>query len=215
MRYLVLMMVCVAAGVSGCGLAPVLSTPTPYEASIPAEFNIAKDAQGKIAVVVQGGDIESTRQALTDVILLELEKNADVKKARLVPRSAIDAIKKDEEKYLAMTKVQVGAVAGAETVLVVKIVNYGLYPVPMGGYYDGSIKASASLVDVRTATLLWPRDGIGHEVSISFDAERGGADVMRAKLLTSAGHAIVRYLYDCSQAGFRTPGEHRSSEWEN
>jgi hypothetical protein len=207
----------VAVMVCGCGprLIPVLSTPTRYEEKIPAQYDIAARAQGKIAVLVQGAPSPGIRLILTDAILLELEKKTSVKKSNLVPGSAMADLRKDEQRYLSMSQAQIGEAVGAGTVLVVKIVNYGLYPLPTGGYYDATIKVSATLIDVKTGVLLWPVDGPGREVSLAYDAERGTPDSVSAKILTYTAHGVARFLYDCPKAYFRTPGEQRTTEWDN
>jgi hypothetical protein len=201
--------------VSGCGMVPVMTTPTRYEDKIPAQFDIAKNAQGKVAVLVQGAPTRDVRMLLTDAILNELKEKTDLKKVDLIPAEAIDNLRKDETRYLAMDQGQIGGAVGAGTVLAVKIVNYGLYPAPMGSYYDASVKVSASIIDVRTAIQLWPRDSAGREVSLTFDAEAGSAEAVSVKVLVSAAHGIARYLYDCPKAYWNTPGEPRSLEWDN
>jgi hypothetical protein len=208
-------MVVAAVAVGGCGLGTLMSEATPYEKAIPAEFNIARDTQGTVAVLVQGGPGNDLRRQFTDAILLELEKKAGVKKARLVASAEVDNLRKDEDKFLAMTTAQVGAAVGAEAVLVVKIVNYGLYPLPMGGYHDCTMVASATLVDVRSRTILWPQNGMGSEVSLALEAEYGDAKVVTARSVSLGAHGVVRHLYDCPKAYFRIPGEKRGNEWDN
>jgi hypothetical protein len=201
---------------SGCArVLPVLATPTPYEDKVPAQFDIGKRAQGKVAVLVQGAPSPEVRIMLTEAILRELNDKTSLKKSDLVPASAISEIRKDEQRYLSMSQGQIGGAVGAGTVLAVKIVNYGLYPVPLGGYYDASIKVSATLIDVKTDVLLWPLDGGGREISLTFDAERGTADAVTAKILVFTAHGIARYLYDCPKAYWHTSGEERSGELGN
>jgi hypothetical protein len=213
MKYTMIVVLGVLAMVSGCGLPAALSNPTPYEQKVPAEYDIAKAAQGRVAVLVQGGTA-SSRQLLTEALLRELQKDTDLRAKDLVPASTMEALRKDESRYLAMSQAQVGEAVGAGTVLVVKIVNYGLYPLALGSYYDGSIKVSATLMDVKTGLLLWPQNGLGREVSMNFEGEHGSTEAVTAKLVAAAAHGVVRYLYDCPKAYYHAEGELRTSEWE-
>lgn len=215
MRYFCLAALSLLVFATGCGprLIPVLATPTPYEQKIPAQCDIAKVRQGKVAVLVQGAPAPEVRQILTTAILGELNDKTDLKKSDLVPASAMDDVRKDEQKYLVMSQKQIGEAVGAGTLVAVKIVNYGLYPLPMGGYYDVSVKVSVTVIDVKTGVLVWPLDGAGREVSLAYEAERGTPESVNVKILTYAAHGVTRYLYDCPKAYFRTPGETRMSEF--
>ncbi len=48
-------------------------------------------------MLVQGGPNIALRRELEDIILLELQKKAEVKKNRLVARSEIDKVRLDQE----------------------------------------------------------------------------------------------------------------------
>lgn|GEM_PF-7092664 len=216
MRYRVLSaMAVMCLLVGGCQLGAIVGKPTSYEKKVPAEFGISRSTQGRVAVLVQGAPGEALRRNIVEATLLELEKNAGVRKSRLVPAAEMERLRQNEEKYLAMTSSQIGAAVGAETVLVVKIANYGLYPLPIGGYHDCSMTASAMLVDVKSGTIMWPADGIGREVSLMLEAERGDSAGIGEKLAMLAAHGVVRYLYDCPKAYFRVAGEKRGSEWDS
>ncbi len=217
MKYVLLAGMGLAVMVSGCGpkLLPILSTPTPYEQKIPAQYDIGKYNQGKLAVLVQGAPAPQVRQILTEAILYELVEKTSLRKSDVIPGSVMNDLRKDEAKYLAMSQKQIGEAVGASTVLVVKIVNYGLYPLPTGGYYAASIRVSGTVSDARTGVLQWPLDGPGREVTLNYDAERGTADSVMAKILTYTAHGVVRYLYDCPKAYWHTPGEQKTTEWDN
>jgi hypothetical protein len=215
MRYLIWLAVLAAAGAGGCGIVPLLGTPTAYEQKIPAEFNIAKNTEYKIAVLVQGGPNIALRREVEDAILLDLQEKVELKKDRLVARSEIDKLRLDNDKYQAMTPSQVGTAAGAGGVLVVKIVKYELYPMPLGRDYDCGMSVSASLVDAATERILWPEDGMARSVSLESEGERGGAVEITAKLVLAMAHGVTRYLYDCPKAYFRMPGEKRENELED
>jgi hypothetical protein len=215
MRYLIWLAVLAAAVAGGCGLIPALATPTSYEQKIPAEFNLAKGTEGKVAVLAQGGPDIALRREVEDVVLLELKEKVGVKKDRLVARSEIDKLRLDQEKYLAMTPAQLGAAAGAGSVLVVKIVKYELYPMPLGRYYDCSMSVSAMLVDVATGIILWPADGMPRSVSFASEGVRGDAKDVTTKLVRLMAHGVTRYLYDCPKAYFRMPGESRGNGMED
>lgn len=215
MRYLIWLAVLAAVSAGGCGVAPLLGTPTSYEQKTPAEFNLAKDTVGKIAVLAQGGPNIALRRELEDAVLLKLQEKVELKKDRLVARSEIDKLRLDQEKYLAMTPAQIGAAAGAGTILVVKIVKYELYPLPLGRYYDCAMGVSVVLVDVGTGTILWPQDGMPRSVSLASEGERGEANEVTTKLVRLMAHGVTRYLYDCPKAYFRLPGESRGNELED
>jgi hypothetical protein len=214
MKYLICLVLLAAAGTGGCGMAAVLGSPTSYELKVPAGFNLSRDTEGKIAVLAQGGPNIALRQQVEDIVLLKLHEKAEIKKDRLVARSEIDKLRLDQEKYLAMTPAQLGEAAGAGTVLVVKIVKYELYPMPLGRYYDCAMSVSAVLVDTRTGTILWPADGMPRSVSFAAEGERGEAQAVTTRLVMKIAHGVTRYLYDCPKAYFRMPGESSGNELE-
>ena len=200
-----------AVSAGGCFLA----APTSLEQKVPAEFRVARELPGRLAVIVQGGPDNQTRRRFSDILLRELELKAGLRKNRLVPAGQIDALRRqDEQAYRGMTHSQIGAAVGADAVLVVRIMNYGLYPLPLGSYHDCSITASAMLVDVPSGTILWPQDGMGRQVQLTLEAQRGDAETAGARMLARAAHGVVRYLYDCPKGYFRISGERRGNVWD-
>ncbi|HSV27380.1 MAG TPA: hypothetical protein VLH60_05755 [Sedimentisphaerales bacterium] len=206
-----LMMGVLAVSASGCFLA----SPTSFEQNVPAEFKVARALPGRLAVIVQGGPDNQTRQRFSDILLRELESKAGMRKNRLVPTSQIDALRRqDEHAYLGMTSSQIGAAVGVDTVLVVRIMNYSLYPLPLDSYYDCSITVSAMLVDVPSGTIVWPQDGVSRQVQLVLETQRGDAATVGARMLALAAHGVVRYLYDCPKRNFRVRGEKRGNVWD-
>jgi len=198
----------------GCGLAKMIATmtsPTSSEVKIKAEYNIVKQTAGKIIVLVDQSVLPNTevnfRPYLTEAVNSQLFTRAKVKKEFLVPYRQLSTFRSSTPDFAQLAPVQIGAVFGADKVLLIMVEDYKLYNLAETGYYAGSLDTRSFLFDVETASVVWPKLDEGKPLSVEFDSQYGAAGAAEKLLAKITAHCIVRYFYDCPKDKFKTRGE--------
>jgi hypothetical protein len=206
------------AGCGAVGMAAVLGTPTSSETKIPAEYNLARQKDRKILVLV---DIPSYLNAypsmrflLTDTINKAFQFRAKIQPSFLIDYDTLADFRSDTSDFLLLSPEQVGSALGADLVLLVAVDDYQISQTGEMGGINASLGAHASLVNVATGEKLWPTLEPAKTIHVGFESERGGTDVAAVRLAAAAARCITRYLYDCPKDQFRIQGETADVGWE-
>lgn len=218
-KVLILLISIACVFLSGCVLAAKLGTPTKDEQIVPAEFKFDDYKTSKIAIVVRSGISDQQSQvvsyyvdfAVRNQIIINNKKN--LKEKNFIPYKDYAKLKTDLvviEKYSA---VEIAQKLGADIVLEIEMNDCRIQSLSGTGYYEGSLSLSATLYDVKSGAALWPLDGFGKQVSVSFDMDSAGRDGAMKHLARTGGHCISRYLYDCPMPKFKIPEEAATTQW--
>jgi hypothetical protein len=204
---------------AGCspGIIGVIGTPTPSEMKSSAQYNLTKDIDQKILVLVDQpasfSEYASLRFYLTDMIIKMLQVKAKIKPSLFIDYQTLADLRADAPDLYTLSPVQVGSKLGADLVLAVTITNCRITNMAEAGY-NGSLDASAALYKVATGEKLWPTMEQSQLVQVGCESERRGQDAACVRLAAAAAHCITRYLYDCPKAGFKISDERTVSGWD-
>jgi hypothetical protein len=204
---------------AGCspGIIGVLGTPTPSEMKSSAQYNLTKDIDQKILVLVDQpasfSEYASLRFYLTDMIIKMLQVKAKMKPSLFIDYQTLADLRAETPDFYMLSPVQVGSKLGADLVLAVTITNCRITNMAEAGY-NGSLDASAALYKVATGEKLWPTMEQSQLVQVGCESERRGQDAACVRLAAAAAHCITRYLYDCPKAGFKISDERTVSGWD-
>jgi hypothetical protein len=108
----------------------------------------------------------------------------------------------------------VGKVLGADVVLYVNIAEAQFESMPDTDIYRSFLSAKASIIDTVSGIDLWPEQSDGKSIKVGFDMEERGVKAAISRLSRSTAHCIVRYLYDCKVAYFKTSDDRTGPAWE-
>lgn len=199
---------------AGCSAAKLLSTitsETPSEKIIPAEFKIA-ETEGKIAILVnQPGWVRSPidlRIALTKSINTSLAEKTKIKKNRLIEytdvlnaRMKLSEAERDEPNAIA-------AKLGASYVLDVQIMDFDLSTFAERDFFNGIMVTKSCLLDAQ-GNKLWPQENDCRPAKVEIEDEKGTIETSVARLSAATAHCITRYFYNCKTGHFRVTEEHK------
>jgi hypothetical protein len=204
---------------AGCNPAiiGVIGTPTPSEAKSSAQYNLTKDKNQKILVLVDQpasfSAYANLRFYLTDTIIKMLQVKAEIKPSLFIDYKKLADLRADTPDFYMLSPVQVGGKLGADLVLMVTIVDCRITNIGEAGY-NGSLDANAALYKVATGEKLWPTMEQSQLVQVGCESERRGQDAACVRLAAAAAHCVTRYLYDCPKNGFKISDERTVSAWE-
>ena len=205
---------------AGCSpqIIGVLGTPTSSEqAEGSAEFDLSENKDQKILIFVDQpsylGSYASLRYFLTDMIAKTLQEKAKMKPSLFIDYKLLADLRANTPDFYALSPTEVGRKLGADTVLVVTIVDCKINDISEGGYVAGSLDAQAVLYSVSSGEKLWPTAEPSKQVGVGFESERRGRDAGVVRLAAAAAHCVTRYLYDCSKASFKISDERTASGW--
>jgi len=203
----------------GCGIIGVMGTPSPSEEKFPAEYNLAGQKDKRILVLVEQPAWLSTevsmRYYLTKAIRERIVMKMEIPPEQLITYNELAEFRSAQSDFLQLSPVQIGAALKADMVLLVEIENCELYEMADTGYYKGSLSARATLFDTAASEKLWPTSAKGKGIRVGFEVESKGKDIASVRLATAAAKCIVRYLYDCLKAEFKTSDETENIGWGN
>ncbi len=191
----------------GCNVAGFIANPTAHEKKVPAEYNLRGSDQ-KIMVYVDEGRATRAgfnfRAQLDEMIGIYLTKRVRPRKDVIVRYAGYlpsreSAIADDQA-----SPAQIGAEAGADMVLYVRIEKFGLKEMDTRGYFNGSLATRSLLIRTSDEQVLWPLDKGGKIVRINVPFEKDGSEKTLNILARSTAHCITRYLYNCPGDEFRS-----------
>ncbi len=207
----------VILGCQFAGMVGVIGTPTPSETKSSAQYNLTKDKDQKILVLVDQpasfSAYANLRFYLTDMIIKTLQVKAKMKPSLFTDYKMLADLRAGTPDFYMLSPVQVGEKLGADLVLVVTITNCRITNLAEAGY-NGSLDANAALYKVATGEKLWPTIEQSQRVEVGCESERRGQDAACVRLAAAAAHCITRYLYDCPKANFKISDERTASGWE-
>ena len=202
--------------VSGCGVVGILGTPTPSEKSIPAEFKLAERKGDKILVLVNqpawlGAPIV-LRQLLTEQITALLNEKAKIGSADIISYQELSDFRSKEPGYYMLSENQVAGKLNADLLLFVMLDDYSMLNLDNSGVFTGSLGGKAVLIDIVEDKQLWPAQDT-KIISVGFDSEGRGLEMVIQRLAVSFSHCLTRYLYDCPYRKFKTADDKGGLGW--
>ena len=202
----------------GCNIMGFIAAPSAHERKIPAEYDLRQRQDEKILVFVDEGRGGNTsldfRMDLSKGLMVFLEKKVRIPKENLIGFDEIAALRKSRPDFSILLPAQIGRQLGADLVLYLQIVDYGLYGKSQERYYNGNLISRSVLVESKTGKILWPVDGKVRYIRtrVELDVERANVN---ARLVKATSHITTRNFYalpwskyDCSDE----PSEHKT-EW--
>jgi len=214
----VLMVVFLAASCQYAGFVTLLGTETPYEKKIPAEFDLNKQLDKKILVLVDQPAWLDTQANLRHYLTKAIRQNIMLK-TKLTPENLISydkvvEFRSSEPNFSSMSAVEIGRAMDANMVLLVLIENYNLDTVPQSSYLFGNLDSRAILYDVQSGEKLWPKEEASKSIRVGFDCETGGLEKAISRLAVDSAFCLTRYLYDCPKAQFKIADDRTRIRWE-
>lgn len=214
---------CVLAGVffcSGCGVVSMMGTPGQYENKIPAEYDLTKQKDRKILVLVEQPGWLSAQANLRCDLTEAIRKNLTAKgKAEIPPKyilsyKELSELRSNKSDFSSLSPAAVGKALGADVVLLVTIENYQVSEVAESGYYNGSLSVQAAVFETATGEKVWPGDAAGKSIEVGFDTGERGKEEAAKRLVTACAYCITRYLYNCPKYEFKIFDEGMKTDWE-
>jgi hypothetical protein len=204
---------------AGCapGLISVLGTPTSDETKIPAEYNLAKQKDQKILVLVDQPSYlnahPNLRFFLTDAINKIFQLNAKIQASYIINYDTLADFRSGTADFSLLGPERVGSALGADFVLHVTIANYQVTQIGDTGYLNASLDVQASVIKVANGEKVWPTLEQSRLVQVGCESERRGRDAVGVRLASAAARCITRYLYDCPKKQFKISDERTTTEW--
>jgi hypothetical protein len=199
-------------------MVSVMTTPTRYEEETPAEYKLTDLVDKKILVFVKQpywlDSKVNLRVHLTDAIHEQLIKNVKVSPDRLIEYDKLSKYRSGRADFSLLKPSNIGKALGADVVLYVNITEVQLESMPDTDIYNSFLSARALLIDTSSGVNLWPDQSIGKSIKVGFDMEEKGMKAAISRLSRSTAHCIVRYLYDCKLAYFKTGDDKSNPAWE-
>jgi hypothetical protein len=198
----------------GCGLG----TPTRYEQTVTAEYDLSKHKGQKMLVLVeQPSWLEAgvnLRYYLTETINAGLEDDVKAEPNQLIAYDTISKFRASHPDFSLMSPAQIGGALGTDLVLYVTISRYELTKEADSDYYMGLIDVEAVLINVPDERKLWPLSQKSRNVKAGFDIEDRGEDVARQRLVKGLTHCIVRSFYDCPKDKYEIAEDRSNFDWD-
>ncbi len=207
-----------AAGCKYAGLVSLMGTESYYEQKIPAEFDLSKQIDKKILVLVDQPAWLDSQANLRYYLTKAIRQNIMVK-TKLTPENLISydklvEFRSSEPDFSSMSPVEIGKAMDANMVLLVLIENYNLDTVPESTYLMGNLDTRVILYDVQAGEKLWPKEEVSRSIKVGFDYETGGMDKAISRLAVDSAFCTTRYFYDCPKAQFRIADDRTRIDWE-
>ncbi len=205
----ILLLLYIAPGLiyTGCATPAALLSPTKREQKIPAQYEIRKNQDKKILILVEAARASRADKRIVEAlgadIALKLKKNAKVNEKNLIlawtnPQTAIE---QDGSPANIAKKMDAGIA------FYIVIEHFELYPAGHKDYYSGQLITSAAIVDANTSRIIWPEDtGVKRARSV-VELETFGMASALDRLTQANAHILTRYLYDCPADRFKLADE--------
>ena len=213
---------CAFAGIffcGGCGFVGLVGSESTYEKKIPAEYNLTKQRDKKILVLVEQPSWLSTqanlRYYLTEAIRASLtaKSKAGIPAKHIISYKELSNFRSNRSDFSMLSSAEVGRSLGADIVLLVMIEGYQLDEVGGSDYYGGVLKVQAALFDTASGEKVWPEYADSKGVKVNFEAEHGRETADR-RLASSCAHCVTRYFYSCPRNTFKVFDEGSHTGWE-
>jgi hypothetical protein len=220
LKQIILLLFCMIACLlqSSCGMVAVMTTPTRYEEEIPAEYKLTNLEDKKVLVFVKQpywlDSKVNLRVHLTDAIHEQLIKNTEVSPDKLIGYDKLSKYRSGRADFSLLKPSDIGKALGADVVFYVNITEAQLENMPDTDIYKSFLSAKAYLIDTASGSNLWPEQSDGKSIKVGFDMEEKGMKAAISRLSRSTAHCIVRYLYDCKLAYFKTGDDKSGPAWE-
>lgn len=192
---------------NGCGIVGLVGTPSRNERKITAEYDLTKQRNRKILVLVeQPGWLNAQvnlRFYLTEAMRENLIAKVKVPRKYIVSYSELSEFRSNEGDYSLLSPVAVGRALGADIVLLVTIQDYQLSEMAETGYYSGFLSAQALLLETATGEKLWPELAKSKSIRVGFEVEQKGRGAAIGRLAAACAHCTTRYFYNCPKGRFK------------
>jgi hypothetical protein len=204
----------------GChpGIISVIGTPTSAEAKVPPEFDLPAEKGKKILILVEQPSSlnaqTNLRFPLTDSVANMLKMRAKILPEDIIAYDKLADYRAENRDFSMMPAEQIGAALGADIVLLITVDDYKLLDVGETGYINGSMTASAQIIDTASGRRLWPQIEQARIARVGFESERLGREAAAVRLAVDAAHCITRYLYNCQKNQFKISDEITGTGWE-
>jgi len=203
---------------SGCGIVGLLGTPSQYEKKIPAEYDLTKQKDQKILVLVEQPGWLSTqtnlRYYLTKAIGENLIAKVKIPPEYIISYDELSEFRSNKDDFSLLSPVAVGKALGADIVLLVMIEDYQLNEVAETGYYNGFLGTQSVLFETATGGKLWPESAEGKSIKVGFEVGEKGREAAVSRLVTACAYCTTRYFYNCPKYKFKIFDERREPGWE-
>jgi len=212
------LIVLILAFCSGCEAIGVLVTPTRHERKIPAEYNLIKQRNRKILVLVNQPAYlnaqENLRYYITNAVRENLVTKTRIDRENIVSYERLSEFRSSRSDFSLLSPAAIGRALEADMVLLIVVEDYELYEMAESGYHKGGLATRLVLLDTPAEKKLWPQAESSKSVRVGFEFEGGGQKVAVTRLAVAAGHCIVRYFYDCPKKKFRIADDKTHISWD-
>jgi hypothetical protein len=213
------LIVLILAFCSGCESVGVLATPTRHEREIPAEYNLIKQSNKKILVLVNQPAYlnaqENLRYYITNAVRENLVTKTRIARENIVSYERLSEFRSSEPDFSLLSPAAIGRALEADMVLLIVVESYELSEMAESGYHKGALATRSVLLDTPAEKKLWPQAESSKSVRVGFEFEGGGREAAVTRLAAAVGHCIVRYFYDCSKKKFRIADDRTHINWED
>ncbi|MHC4636884.1 MAG: hypothetical protein ACYTBP_03300 [Planctomycetota bacterium] len=203
---------------SGCHLAGVLASPTVHEMKIPAEYDLTKDTDQKILVLVkQPGWVNAStnlRYYITEAMNYSLTENVKIPSENLVDYEKLSQVRSEKPELFMRGAAEAGKGMNVDKVLLIVVEDFQLRQAAGLDYYKGSLNTQAFLFDCATDQRIWPtRPKLSKPVRVGFEVGKGDAEAVVKRLATSLAYCTTRYFYDCRKDNFKIGDDRTEAAW--
>lgn len=216
--FAMLPILCIQAGCQP-GIFAVLGTPTSAEKKIPAEYDITKQKEQNILVLVDQPaylNVQANmRYLLTNTVQKMLVLRLKIEPEFLIKYDTLADFRSSTPDFSLLSPEQIGSHLGADLVLLIVIDDCQISDIAQTGYFTGRLDVEAQLIKVSTGEKLWPTVERTRKIKVGFESERRGLDAAAVRLSVAAAHCVTRYLYNCHKNKFEISDEVKDVGWEN
>jgi len=210
--------VCFCLFCSGCGLISLAGTPSNAERKIKAQYPIASKNEKILVLVDQPGWLSAPlilRDRVSERINSSLVQLAKVNSNKVVPYRTLSDFRSKREDFSLMSPVEAAKLLGADVLLLVQLDAYSLTNMEETNYFSGSLGAHVVLIETKTGTQLWPKEGKAKNILTGYEVARTDTEGALGRLANSLAHCVTRYFYDCPYKKFKIADDRTDAGTEN
>jgi len=202
----------------GCGILGVVGTPRQHEIKIPAEYDLTKQKNRKVLVLVEQPGWLSTqvnlRYYLTEAIHRSLMAQVKVKPEYILSYKQLSEFRSSKDDFLSLSPAEVGTALGADVVLLVAIEDYQVSELAESGVYNGFLSVQEALFETATGKKVWPESEENKSIKVNFETGEHGQEAAVERLVSSCAYCTSRYFYNCPKYKFKTFDEQKDIGWD-
>jgi hypothetical protein len=203
---------------SGGHLAGRLASPTAHEMKIPAEYDLKKNTDQKILVLVnQPAWVNAStnlRYYITEAVNQSLAAKVKIRPENLVDYDHLSQLRTEKPDLFNRGAAEIGKGMNVDKVLLIVVEDFQLYQVAGPGYYKGFLNTQAFLFDSATGQRVWPtRPQLSKPVRVGFEVGKGNAEVVVKRLAASLAYCTTRYFYNCTKDSFKIGDDRTEAAW--